>query len=145
MKLEWIVFVLLVVLLAPPARAGGDPGRGRDIAIEHCARCHVVGDYNKFGGLGSTPSFQLIAGLEDGMERFRSFYERRPHPVFVRVPDVPKWSDAPAYATEFTVTSKSIDDILAFAGTLEKRNLDNVPIVGAMGPNAKQRIKDAAQ
>jgi mono/diheme cytochrome c family protein len=139
------LYGLVFALLAPAALAGGDPGRGRDIAITHCARCHVVGDYNKFGGLGSTPSFQLIAGLDDGMERFQSFYERRPHPVFVRVPDVPKWSAAPAYATEFTVTTDSIDDILAFVRTLEKRILKDVPIVGATGPNAKQRIKDAAQ
>ncbi len=137
---------LAVVLVAWPltGNAGEDADaieRGRKLAETHCARCHVIGDFNKFGGLGSTPSFQLLAGLKDGMERFRTFYGRRPHPAFVRVPDVPKWSKAPAYAIEFTVTPESIEDILAFVDTIEKRDLNRVPIVGGFGPNARQRIK----
>ena len=61
--------------------------------------------------------------MEDGMKRFQTFYTRRPHPSFVRVPDVPKWSNVPAYATEFTVTSEAIDDLLAFVKTIAKLDL----------------------
>ena len=105
----------------------------------------MIGAYNKFGGIGSTPSFNLLLGLQDGMERFESFYERRPHPVFVRVPDVPKWGDSPAYASEFTVTRQNLDDILAFVLTLEKKDLKRVPVVGGVGPNARQRIMGATE
>ncbi len=101
------------------ARAEGDPRKGRELAIKYCARCHVVGDHNPMGGIGSTPSFQLLAKRRpDFVERFQTFYQRRPHPVYVRVPGVPAWTDLPAYATEFTITPKDIEDILAFAKTL---------------------------
>ena len=96
-------------------------------------RCHVVGDLNKFGGIGSTPSFQLIAGMEDGMERFQTFYARRPHPNFVRVPDLPRFSKAPPYAIPFTVTQSSIEDLMAFVKTLKVRDVNQVPVVGGFG------------
>ena len=135
----------LIAAVSGPASAGGNADSGKDIAIKYCARCHVIGAYNKFGGIGSTPSFNLLLGLQDGMERFESFYERRPHPVFVRVPDVPKWGDSPAYASEFTVTRQNLDDILAFVLTLEKKDLKRVPVVGGVGPNARQRIMGATE
>ncbi|MEM7750848.1 MAG: cytochrome c, partial [Pseudomonadota bacterium] len=43
-----------------PAASEGNVENGRKISETHCARCHVIGDYNKFGGIGSTPSFQLL-------------------------------------------------------------------------------------
>ncbi len=123
-----VVAALLVLAMSPPALAEGDVDRGRKLSETHCSRCHVVGDFNKFGGLGSTPSFQLLAGLADGRERFETFFERRPHPAFVRVPGVERWSKAPAYAKEFTVTRQAIDDVLAFVATLEKRDLRGIPV-----------------
>ena len=103
--------------------------KGKNLAERHCARCHVVGDFNKFGGIGSTPSFQLIMGMKDGLERFETFFERRPHPVFVRVPSVPKWSKAPSYATEFTVTAQSLGHLLSFVRTITKKDLSRVPVI----------------
>ena len=96
-------------------------------------RCHVVGNLNKFGGIGSTPSFQLIAGMEDGMERFQTFYARHPHPNFVRVPDLPRFSKAPPYAIPFTVTEPGIEDLIAFVKTLKVKDLRKVPVVGGFG------------
>lgn len=116
--------VLLAVVLAPGGGAGatGDPQKGREVSIKYCARCHVVGDYNPMGGIGSTPSFQLLVKRRpDYAERFQTFYQRRPHPVHVRVPGVPKWSDAPSNATEFTITPEDIEDILAFVETLKPK------------------------
>jgi mono/diheme cytochrome c family protein len=104
-----------------PAAAEGDPRKGRELSIKYCARCHVVGDYNRMGGIGSTPSFQLLANRRpDFVERFQTFYQRRPHPVYVRVPDVPAWTDLPSYAAEFTISVEDIEDILAFAKTLKR-------------------------
>ena len=39
----------------------------------------------------------------------RSFFDRRPHPSFVRVPGVPRWTDLPANATEITLTPEQIE------------------------------------
>ena len=107
-----------VLALNAGAQAAGDARKGREIAIGHCSRCHVVGDHNPFGGIGSTPSFQLLARRSDYLERFQTFFARRPHPVFVRVPDVPKWSDIPSHVAEFEVTLENIEDLIAFVETL---------------------------
>lgn len=101
------------------ARAEGDVSRGREVSIKHCARCHVVGDYNRMGGIDSTPSFQLLARRADFEDRLRTFYQRRPHPVFVRVPGVARWTNLPPYATPFEVTLDQIEDIVAFVRTLK--------------------------
>jgi mono/diheme cytochrome c family protein len=100
------------------AGAGGDIAAGRRISETHCARCHVVGDFNPMGGIGSTPSFQLLAKRGDWLERFGNFFERRPHPVFVRVPGVARWTELPSHVKEFEVTPANLDDIVAFVETL---------------------------
>ena len=110
-----------VIVSTAPARADGDLEAGRKMSVKHCARCHVIGDFNPFGGIGSTPSFQLLANRNDWLERFQTFYERRPHPVFVRVPGVPRWTKLPSYAKEFRVTPENIQDIIAFAETLRRK------------------------
>lgn len=125
----------------PQAVAEGDLEKGRELSITHCARCHVIGPFNKFGGIGSTPSFRGIKGMDDGMERFQTFYERRPHPAFVRIPDVPRWSKAPAYTTEFTMTVEAIDDLMAYVETIEELDLSRIPVVRGFGPNSKQRLQ----
>ena len=103
------------------AGAGGIAEAGRKISETHCARCHVVGDFNPFGGIGSTPSFQLLAKRNDWLERFETFFERRPHPVFVRVPNVARWTELPSHVKEFSVTPENIDDIVAFVKTLRPK------------------------
>lgn len=120
MRLAVVICALALILFGVPsgARAEGNPEKGREIATTHCARCHVVGDFNPYGGIGSTPSFQLLAKRDDYLERFGTFFERRPHPVFVRVPGVPKWSNLPSHVAEFEVLPESIEDIIAFVKTL---------------------------
>jgi hypothetical protein len=58
--------------------------------------------------------------MPDYLERFQTFYDRRPHPVFVRIPGIPRWSNQPGYASEFTITLEQVEDIVAFIKTLEK-------------------------
>ena len=61
-----------------PALSEGNVANGQKISETHCARCHVIGDYNKFGGIGSTPSFQLLVKRRPDYEaRFETFFERR--------------------------------------------------------------------
>ncbi len=117
-----VALVIGTALLPPAARAEGDVKKGRGIAVKHCARCHVVPDHNPHGGIGSTPSFMWLANKRpDYLERMRTFYERRPHPVYVRVPGVARWSKAPPYAAEFTMTLEDIDDLVAYVETLKKK------------------------
>jgi mono/diheme cytochrome c family protein len=105
---------------AEPAGVAGSAEKGRAIAEKYCSRCHVIGAHNPMGGIGSTASFQMISKMRDYLERFQTFYARRPHPAFLRVPGVPKWSNQPGYATEITVTLDQVDDIVALVKTLEK-------------------------
>ncbi len=112
---------LMASAWSPRAWAEGDAEAGRKIAETHCARCHVIGDFNPMGGIGSTPSFQLLAKRDDRLERFGTFFDRRPHPVFVRVPGVARWTELPSHVTEFTVTPANIDDIIAFVETLRPK------------------------
>lgn len=97
MKIVITLATILGTLSATGAQAAGDARKGRGISVRHCARCHVVGDYN----------------------RLRTFYQRRPHPVFVRVPGVPRWSKQPPYATPFEVTTAQVEHIIAFVATLK--------------------------
>ncbi len=120
MKRPALAVAILVAASFPiaSAGAGGHVEAGRKIAETHCTRCHVVGDFNPMGGIGSTPSFQLLAKRDDWLERFQTFFERRPHPVFVRVPGVARWTTLPSHVKEFTVTPANLDDIIAFVRTL---------------------------
>lgn len=117
------VLAMAAVAVVLPARADGDPEKGRKIAEQHCSRCHVVGTYNALGGANNTASFQMIIKMADGVERFQTFFARPPHPVFTRVPGVARRSNAPPYASEFTIEPDEVEHILAFAKTLR-----NIPI-----------------
>ncbi len=123
MKQSALIWTLTAMLLAVPAGAHGDgnAARGKTVAEQHCARCHVVGDFNPYGGISSTPSFQLLAKRDDWLERFSTFFERRPHPVFVRVPNVERWTKLPSHVAEFDVTPENINDIIAFIKTLKPK------------------------
>ncbi len=120
MKWPAIAVAILVASGFPIASAwaGGGAEAGRKFSEAHCARCHVVGDFNPMGGIGSTPSFQLLAKRNDWLERFENFFERRPLPVFVRMPDVARWTTLPFHVKEFEGTPATIDDIIAFVETL---------------------------
>lgn len=105
----------------PAAADAGEVARGREIAQTHCSRCHVVGDYNPFGGVSSTPSFQLIVNrLADWEERFSTFYVRRPHPAIVRVNGAQPPEDQPLMVHPIDFDLDDIDALLAFVATLRQ-------------------------
>jgi hypothetical protein len=114
------ILTLLFALTLPVAiaRAEGDAEKGRDIAIQHCSRCHVVPDHNPMGGIGSTPSFRLLAELGDGMERFETFFNRRPHPSFVRLQDTQPPTGLPSALQSLELTLAELEDLLAYARRL---------------------------
>ncbi len=123
MRLAGTIVAGLLVLTATAGglRAEGNAEKGRALAEKYCARCHVVGAGNRLGGIDSTPSFPLLARRADYLERFRTFFARRPHPVYVRVPEVPPPTDLPPYAAVFEISLADIEDIVAFVETIRAK------------------------
>ncbi len=129
-------YVTAIWLLWPlPAVFAGDLDAdrelGRKLAQKHCAVCHVIGDYNKFGGIGSTPSFQLLASLRDGVERFQSFFARRPHPSFIFLPDQKPPTNLPLNAPPVRLNHSEVDAIVSYAKTLKDPRLAEPPAQSA--------------
>ena len=104
----------LFLALPSTAQAAGEAEKGREIATTHCARCHVIPDHDPYGGIESTPSFRLLARRDDYLERMQSFYDRPPHPVFVRVPGVPPRTSDPAFVATFEILPQQIEDLIAY-------------------------------
>jgi len=115
-----VLVLVAAVSASGAARAGdGDVDAGRRIAETHCSRCHVVGDFNRYGGIDSTPSFKVLKSMDDWRERFRTFYARNPHPAFVRIEGVPPPTKQQPYAAPVELPLSAVDDILAFAATIK--------------------------
>ncbi|MGO1118638.1 hypothetical protein ACTL6U_08035 [Rhodovibrionaceae bacterium A322] len=93
--------------------------RGQDISVTHCTRCHVVEDFNPYGGIGSSPSFKLLLSLGDWLERFETFFERQPHPVVVRMEGVSPWTEIPSNVATFEMTADDLDDLVSYVTQLK--------------------------
>ncbi|MEP3115221.1 cytochrome c [Nisaea sp.] len=119
----WAPACIVIGTLAAcfPARADDSGLReaGREVALVHCARCHVVDAGNRLGGIGSTPSFRLLMSLPDGEHRFATFFDRRPHPAFVRMEGVEPLTPLPANAAEAEMTVDDLDALIAYALSLK--------------------------
>ena len=62
--------------------------KGLEIAQEHCSRCHIVSEKNRYSSIETTPSFFGLRKMSDWQERFREFFVRPPHPALVNIIDV---------------------------------------------------------
>ena len=70
---------LALALLAAPAGAG-NPEVGERKAREVCARCHVIGQQNRYGGIDSTPSFYVMQEKPGTYQaKLLTVNQRRPH------------------------------------------------------------------
>ena len=99
----WVA-ALICPLIPGAAWADADRLRGRDLAIENCAQCHVIGDYNPYGGVNNSPSFYVFSERpEVYKERLRTFDQRRPH-----------------ISRDMQVSPRDIADIMAYVETLER-------------------------
>ena len=110
-------------LNAGPARAGEPDGeRGLSLAKEHCARCHVIGDGRTMNGIGSTPSFpSMVRFMDDWSERFATFFERPPHPAFVRLKGREPPTGLPANASPVLLDDQDALDLHRYAEELQRR------------------------
>ena len=94
----------------------GDIGKGADLSLALCGRCHVVSEANRMKAIGSTPSFAVLRALPDWSERFEAFYALNPHPAFTQVEDVTPPFDIsrPSPIAPVEMTLDDLEHILAF-------------------------------
>lgn len=94
-----------------------DVDRGLKLSVKHCANCHVIGKFNRFGGIGSAPSFRVLASLKDGKERFDTFHKRNPHQSITFLPDQKPPTDVPLRSPPIEITYQDIKDMTAYGMT----------------------------
>jgi len=58
-KLLWLLLLSGVVNADIEGVFESKAAQGFELAKKHCARCHVIGDYNRLGEIGNSPSFPL--------------------------------------------------------------------------------------
>ena len=99
--------------------------RGEKLALVNCGRCHVIGPRNRMGGIGSTPSFPVLKRIEDWEDRMKAFWTLRPHPSFTQIKGVtePFPEDRPAHIHPILLTLEELDEIIAYARTVEPADL----------------------
>ena len=121
MRAVWMVAAGVgVAALASGARAGEDAvARGEKIALIHCSRCHVIPGKRNFG-IGNTPSFKIMVQSEnfDWRRRFQIFYTLRPHPNFIRIKELPKATEYPAFVAPVTMSLADMPDLMAYVDKL---------------------------
>ncbi len=106
--------------LLPIAQAQSLSEKGLALSREHCARCHVVEQSNRFSGISSTPSFpMLVRALKDWRERFETFHARLPHPSVIRIDGVAPPSDSPPTTRLVYLKPEDIDAFVAYAESLQ--------------------------
>ncbi|WP_425099486.1 hypothetical protein [Tropicibacter sp. S64] len=94
----------------------GDADLGLRAAQLHCKRCHVVRPEERFGSIGSTPSFMILRAMPDWSERFQAFYVLNPHPAFTLIDGVsePFPEDRPSPIAPITMTLDEVEAVLAY-------------------------------
>lgn len=103
----------------------GDAALGEKIAIRRCGRCHVISDKNRFGGIGSTPSFGALKTLPRWQERFEAFWTLNPHPSFTQIEGVtePFHPERPPPIAPVEMTVEEVEALLAFVHTIKPKDL----------------------
>ena len=99
--------------------------KGERLVRQHCTRCHVVGDLNKYGGIGSTPSFGAIKSLPDWQDRFAAFWSLLPHPSVVQVEGLSLERPKGLLATtkQIFLDMDDVDAIQAYVNTVPVKDL----------------------
>ncbi|MEM1419716.1 MAG: c-type cytochrome [Pseudomonadota bacterium] len=100
---------------------------GEKLALQHCGRCHVVNEKNKYGGIGSTPSFAALRTLDDHRERFDAFWSLNPHPSFTQVEGItPPFDPArPPHIAPIELTLEEVQQITAYVARIPPKDLGN--------------------
>ena len=103
----------------------GNVALGEEIAHRRCGRCHVISKKNRFGGIGSTPSFGAMKTLPEWEARFQAFWTLNPHPAFTQIEDVTEPFDPqrPSPIAPLELTQDELEALLAYVMTIKPKNL----------------------
>jgi len=116
---------LVLVMQIPYAWSQEDSAlvsTGKQLAEQHCSRCHVVDPEKPFTGISSTPSFKLLVeALKDWEERFSSFHARLPHQSIVRFEDDEKDPDVEDLRPPVLLQYDDVAALVAYARSLLKQ------------------------
>ena len=119
------LLIVLAILSIRGVAAAEEYAPGEKLTLFHCGRCHVINERNKYGGIGSTPSFGALRTLDDWEDRFDSFYALAPHRAFTQVEGVtepfPIHRPSPIHPMELTV--EEIETIREYTRTIPPKNL----------------------
>lgn len=104
---------------------------GEEIAHRRCGRCHVVSKKNRFGGIGSTPSFGAMKTLTKWEARFQTFWTLNPHPAFTQIEDVtdPFDPQRPSPIAPLELTQDELEALLAYVMTIKPKDLGGTLIL----------------
>ncbi|MEM9145836.1 MAG: hypothetical protein AAGC57_06520 [Pseudomonadota bacterium] len=109
----------------------GDIVLGEEVALRKCGRCHVISKKNRFGGIGSTPSFGALKTLPAWQDRFDTFWTLNPHPAFTQIEGVTEPFDpqrpSPIAPVELTLTE--LEALLAYVVSIKPKDLGKALIV----------------
>ena len=120
-KIWGVLIFLSIVSKADTAPMSEAALRGLEIAQEHCSRCHVGGNENRYSSIETTPSFFGLRAMKDWRIRFTEFYIRPPHPALVNIVDVTERSKKlPAFVSEINLKLDQIDDLISYLEQLKK-------------------------
>lgn len=109
----------------------GDVVLGEEIALRRCGRCHVISQKNRFGGIGSTPSFGAMKNLPDWQQRFDAFWTLNPHPAFTQVEGITEPFDPqrPSPIAPVELTLQELDALLAYVWSIKPKDLGKALVV----------------
>ena len=120
-----IVLTLLAFSLFHVDVLAADAQRGKQAAIEHCRRCHVILGENNMS-IGNSPSFKSMvqSKAEDWRYKFEVFYALRPHPSFVIIREFRTSPEFPLGITPVVLAMQDLENLMAYidqlAGELRK-------------------------
>lgn len=103
----------------------GDAVLGEEIALRRCGRCHVISKKNRFGGIGSTPSFGALKTLPEWEARFQAFWTLNPHPSFTQIEGVTEPFDPqrPSPIAPLELTQEELEALMAFVMSIKPKDL----------------------
>lgn len=117
--------VEVVAAVVEAEAVDGDAALGSELALRRCGRCHVIDKRNRFGGIGSTPSFGAMKNLPRWRERFEVFWTLNPHPSFTQIEDItdPFDPSRPPPIAPLELTLEEVEAIIAFVVAMERKDL----------------------
>jgi hypothetical protein len=98
---------------------------GERLSLLHCGRCHVIGEANKYGGIGMTPSFPVLRAYPDWKDRFAAFHTQPPHKAVTQIEGVtePFHESLPPSAHPVLLTESEVAAIMAFVKAMEPKDI----------------------